>query len=299
MEAALMLLIVCLLVVILYLLVRGFLFRKNLRSFTREVKSLKDGCYMQPIKVDCYDKDIVSLANALNEHIEDERELMLKYLNDKKELSNIISGVSHDFRTPLTASLGYLQMLSKSKTLSDDEREYLSIAIDKNNYVKALSDDFFEISKHGDSTNIDFEPERINISNLLSECLLEQYTWIEQSSLRTEIDIKDAIFINSDSHALRRIIQNLFTNAQKYSLSYLGVKLYEGDGKAVLQVYNDSEETASIDTEKIFEAFYRSESRSKPGSGLGLYICRRLAKRIGASIYAEKNNNEIKFTVII
>lgn len=299
MKIAIILTTVCLLVIIFFLLQRLHLIKRNLKSFTKEVKSLNDDSYKQPIKVESYDKEIVSLANALNEHIENERKLMLKYLSDKRELSNIVSGISHDFRTPLTASLGYLQMIQKSGELSSEAGEYLSIAIEKNIYLKELSDDFFEISKYDSNCNDETELEEVNISNLITEQLLYQYEWIEKQRIKTEIDIQDAIVIHSDTHLLTRIIQNLFTNANKYTNTYLGVKLYTKNSRTILEIYNDATDTNAIDTDKMFDAFYRSASRSKSGSGLGLYICKRLAQQLGAQISANKNGNEIKLTLVI
>ena len=52
----------------------------------------------------------------------------------------VISGISHDFRTPLTASLGYLQMIEKTGELSPQNAKYLAVAIQKNQYLKELSD---------------------------------------------------------------------------------------------------------------------------------------------------------------
>ena len=75
-----------------------------------------------------FDKDIVKLAVKVNEHTDIQRKLGNDYEQSKKQLSTVISGISHDFRTPLTASLGYLQMIEKSGALSEKNAEYLAVA---------------------------------------------------------------------------------------------------------------------------------------------------------------------------
>ncbi len=295
-TTALIAVIVCLIALIIWLLYRLFSFKSAVKEYTKEIEKLNDDSYKQPFKVDFYDKDIVGLANVLNAHIERERELHNKNEQNKKELSNIISGISHDFRTPLTASLGYLQMIEKSNSLSDEQAEYLSVAISKNNYLKELSDDFFEISKL-DKTQQELEIESVNLSNMFSELTLQQHQWISEQDIDISIDIPDGIIVNSNAHALQRIIENLYSNTKKYAVSYLGAKLSQDNGTVTLCVYNDTEEIDSIDESLIFEPFHRSNSRTKSGSGLGLYICKILIGKLGGKIYAEKHGNELKIII--
>lgn len=295
-TTALIAVIVCLLALIIWLLYRLFSFKSAVKEYTKEIEKLNDDSYKQPLKVDFYDKDIVGLANVLNAHIEQERELHNKNEQNRKELSNIISGISHDFRTPLTASLGYLQMIEKSDSLSDEQAEYLSVAISKNNYLKELSDDFFEISKL-DKTQQELEIESVNLSNMFSELTLQQHQWINEQGIDISIDIPDGIIVSSNSHALQRIIENLYSNTKKYAVSYLGAKLSQENGTVTLCVYNDTEEIDAIDESLIFEPFHRSNSRTKSGSGLGLYVCKILIGKLGGKIYAEKHRNELKIII--
>ena len=61
-------------------------------------------------------------------------------------MKNVIAGISHDFRTPLTAVKGYLQLMKKGGRIDDRDMEYLDIAIAKTEYLRVLSDAFFEVS---------------------------------------------------------------------------------------------------------------------------------------------------------
>ena len=122
---------VCLLVILSVLFWKYLSLKKNIRHFSQELEKLKNSDYKQPVKVTDFDRDLVELAVKVNEHTDIQRQLGVEYENSRKQLGTVISGISHDFRTPLTASLGYLQMIEKSGELSDKNAEYLAIVMHK------------------------------------------------------------------------------------------------------------------------------------------------------------------------
>lgn len=293
MDTILIILCVCLLLLCAWLIIWRIWFKRQLRRFAAEVKKRENADYEQPVKLDSFDKDIVALAVAINRHVDIQRALAVSYNADKKRLSEIVSGISHDFRTPLTAALGYLQMIEKSGVFADSESsqnaEYLEIAIQKNEYLKLLSDDFFEISKL-ESGNQPPETESVNISNLLSEIVLQQYGWIEENSITTSFEIGEGIIVESNAHALGRIFDNLFSNAQKYAKTRLAVVLKKDNDSVILTVANDIEDMSELDVERVFQLFYRGCSRSKSGSGLGLYVVKCLCDSLGVTTEASIEN---------
>ena len=147
MEILLGIICVCLFVILAVLFWKYISLKRNIRRFSQELEKLKDSDYRQPVKVTDFDRDLVELAVKVNEHTDIQRQLGVEYEERQKQLGTVISGISHDFRTPLTASLGYLQMIEKSGELSGKNAEYLGIAVAKNQYLKALSDEFFELTK--------------------------------------------------------------------------------------------------------------------------------------------------------
>lgn len=200
----------------------------------------------------------------------------------------MISGISHDFRTPLTAALGYLQMLEKSNELSAKNMEYLSIAIQKNKYLKELSDDFFELTKLENSIEV-LDMEKVNLSNLVTDFVLEQHEWIKKRKISTEFEIEDGIIIETSVHCMTRMLSNLMSNARKYTVSCFGVTLKNDEKSIVLRVFNKLQDRNSVDIDKVFEPFYRIDSRTNNGAGLGLYVVRILAEKLGISVNADLN----------
>ena len=289
---------VCLLVILCVLLWKYISLKKNIRHFSQELEKLKDSDYRQPVKVTDFDRDLVELAVKVNEHTDIQRQLGVEYEERKKQLGTVISGISHDFRTPLTASLGYLQMIEKSGELSDKNAEYLAIAMQKNRYLKELSDEFFELTKVENGKE-ELNLEEVNLSNLLTETVLEQHSWIAERNIITDFDIDDGILIHTDLHCLTRILNNLMSNAQKYTADSFGVMLKQDGDRVILCVSNSIADSAALHIDRVFEPFYRMDARTAGGSGLGLYVVKLLCDRLGWSVKAELNDNVFTATILI
>lgn len=289
---------VCLLIILIVLLWKYVSLKRNIRRFSQELEKLKDSDYRQPVKVTDFDKDLAELAVKVNAHTDIQRQLGVEYEKRKKQLGTVISGISHDFRTPLTASLGYLQMIEKSGKLSDKNAEYLGIAMQKNKYLKELSDEFFELTKIENGKE-KLNLEEINLSNVLTETVLEQHSWIAERSIATVVEIADGIMIQADVHCLTRILSNLMSNAQKYTADSFGVTLKQDSERVMLHVSNTLADCSSLDIDRVFEPFYRMDARTAGSSGLGLYVVKMLCDRLGWRVGAELNDNVFTVSVII
>ncbi len=297
MDTVFVAVIVCLSLFLLVMLVKYITLKKQLRSFISQVEKRRDIEYGSPIKVENFDRDIVELAVKLNEHTDIQRVLDVEYKQSREQLNNIISGISHDFRTPLTASMGYLQMIEKSGELSEKYAEYLTVALQKNKYLKELSDEFFELSKL-ENSNEAIVTEKINLSNLLTDIIMEQYNWVEKRGITPSFEISDGIVIESSLVYIMRIAENLFSNAEKYAFRRLDVRLNETDSGAVLVVCNDVEDENCIDFDRIFEPFYKASSRTHSGSGLGLYVVKFLSEKLGFRLNSYFDEHK-RFTIEI
>ena len=267
------------------LAVLHFQMKSQLRSFAQRIRKRKDREVTQPLNVELFDKDIVELAVALNEYTDEQKELLLQLERDREKLKYVIAGISHDFRTPLTAAYGYLQMVKKSGELSERSLEHLDISMEKTLYLKELSDEFFEMSAlEADMGGV--ELTQVPVDKLLQECLLGQYEWIESRKLRTEFDIPEqSVCVLSNEHYLKRILENIFSNMKKYAREFVGVKLVAMDGCVEIIASNDTG-CVEIEQEKVFEPFYRGKSRHLEGSGLGLYVVKCLAETMGYEVQA-------------
>lgn len=279
-----------LLLVAAVLFVRLFQYKKQLRSFAARLVERKSADMNQPVTVDYFDKDVVALADALNEYTDLIKQQTANLEGDRRQLKQVIAGISHDFRTPLTAAKGYMQMIEKSGQLDEKNAEYMQIAIEKTNYLKELSDTFFEVSAIEANTE-PVQLEVVHLTNLLSELVMGQYEWIQERKLDTDFQIPEKdIIIESNAKLLSRIIENLFSNAKKYAVSRLQFTLTQSDDGFVITMSNDMEVSEDFDISRVFEAFYRETARHSEGTGLGLYIVKCLADKLGMTVSADTQN---------
>lgn len=292
MEIILGIICVCLVVFFSVVLWKLISLKCNIRHFFQELERHKDTGYRQPVKITDFDKELIALAVKINEYADIQHQLSEEYEQRKKKLDTVISGISHDFRTPLTASLGYLQMIEKTGELSPQNAKYLAVAIQKNQYLKELSDEFFELTKM-DSNQEKLHLEAINVSNLLTEMLLEQYGWIEERNICAKFNIQDGIITQIDLHLFERILNNLLSNAKKYTANDFFVSLRENGESVLLCVNNSLSNVESVDIDRVFEPFYRMDARTAGGSGLGLYVVKLCCDRLGWNVRAELKEDNI------
>ncbi len=271
------------------LLVRLYQYKRQLRSFIKRINERKSANMNQPVTVEYFDKDILALADALNEYTDMVKKQMLNLEQDRRQLKNVIAGISHDFRTPLTAAKGYMQMIDKNGVLDERNQEYLAIAMDKTEYLKTLSDAFFEVSAiEANTEQVIMEP--VHMTNFLSEQIMSQYDWIKESGLDAVFHVPEQdIVVISNMQFLGRIFENLFSNARKYAVSKLSLTMKVEEKRVMISMKNDMMHSDDFDAQRVFEAFYREASRHSEGTGLGLYVVKCLADKLGHKVWAESD----------
>lgn len=296
------------------LAVRLHQYKRQIKIFAEKTGARVEFDMNAPVSVDYFSKEITDLANALNAYTDKAKKYNLDLVKEQQRLKNVMAGISHDFRTPLTAARGYLQLLDKKGAIGTDERKYYNIIIEKMDYLAMLSDAFFSVSKI-EAGGEDIELHRVNITNLLTETLLGQYPWIEENGIRLTADIPEQdIYVMSNEDCLMRIFNNIFSNARKYAETSLSISLKQADpedknntsdknnkynkNNYILTFENDMELRDEIDSGRVLEAFYRGSSRTSEGSGLGLYIVEQLAVRMNHRVEVEINKNIFKMILI-
>lgn len=296
------------------LAVRLHQYKRQIKIFAEKTGARVEFDMNAPVSVDYFSKEITDLANALNAYTDKAKKYNLDLVKEQQRLKNVMAGISHDFRTPLTAARGYLQLLDKKGAIGTDERKYYNIIIEKMDYLAMLSDAFFSVSKI-EAGGEDIELHRVNINNLLTETLLGQYPWIEENGIRLTADIPEQdIYVMSNEDCLMRIFNNIFSNARKYAETSLSISLKQADpedknntsdknnkynkNNYILTFENDMELRDEIYSGRVLEAFYRGSSRTSEGSGLGLYIVEQLAVRMNHRVEVEINKNIFKIILI-
>ncbi len=307
----------------LIFLVRWLGLRRELIQFREQISEIRTTDREQPVKVASFGAPSVELAQEINLLVQELRTAAKRSADEEQRVRTIMAGVSHDFRTPLTAADGYLQLveemlgklvpqapeISRSSEVSDSPmdplllsdlqeiRDYLRIVSERVKYLRSLSDEFFEVTYLDAGNEIPLSAVRLD--SLLSEVLLGQYRWIEAGNLRAEIHIPEIqMTVSADRHYLERILENLFSNARKYARSFLEISVDASpDDHIIFAMRNDVDQNLRIDAEHLFEPFYRAKGRTGQGTGLGLYVVKELAEAMHFQVEGNISEDVFELTV--
>ena len=276
--------IIVLIILVLFLLVRLILIKKELRRVTT---AMKDNPGHEQMNMDFVDRDLQKMIAEVNNLYAEILKICAESKADENKLKESVSVISHDMRTPLTSIIGYLQVAVRSDD-NDEIKDSVRIALERARYLNELVNDFFELSLI-ESDQVDIRIESVNLSGIICEEILAESPQIDRKGLEPVFAQQDKDFyVKADAQKLTRVIQNLISNAVKYSGHRLEFTIEEcGDGTTVLKIITDASE--KIDTDKIFDRFYQNDSsRTKGGVGLGLYICRSFVEMMDGSISAKQ-----------
>ncbi|WP_144027327.1 sensor histidine kinase [Paenibacillus selenitireducens] len=273
---------------------------RRLDDISMGLKEITDGELTHHIQVKASDElgDVASQINfmtaRLRASIEEERAAM-------KAKNDLITGVSHDLRTPLTSIIGFLQYIEDDRYKDEVEFRYItSIVYDKSISLKKLIDDLFEYTRIT-SNEIPLQFERIDLNPLLQQLAEEFVPVLEQAGMRYRIQTTDTpVMMKADAGELIRVYDNLLSNAVRYGSGgqVIDITVIEKDGQATVSVKNYGEPIPARDLPHVFERFYRvDKSRSKDtgGSGLGLAISKSIVEIHGGTISVTSSKKQTEF----
>ena len=214
------------------------------------------------------------MASKLKDAREEERKL-------EKAKNDLIANISHDLRTPLTSTLGYLELIRKTDTNREENlSRYVDIALRKCKELKVLIDKLFEYSKlnNVDSTTV---KSNISIGELLEQVIMGFMPALKEAGMEYRLFFSDdKLIVNADPMLLIRVFDNLISNAINYGKKgkYLDIELSKAEGEAVVKVINYGNPISKEDLPFLFERYYQAKTNAprKGSSGLGLAIVKRI-----------------------
>ncbi|THU00315.1 PAS domain-containing sensor histidine kinase [Lampropedia puyangensis] len=199
-------------------------------------------------------------------------------------MGRMSAAVAHEIRNPLTAIIQANTLLAED--LNDPGTQRLTRMIEHNaDRLRRIAEDILDVARVQRQTDVAEHVETLPLDAWTAECI---HDWSQQDPLRRlvlqHLTAKE-VSVGFDRDHLRRILVNLLDNAMRYKGPHpdsLQVTTRLGaNGQALLTVWSDGAPLEKSVEQHLFEPFFSSESRS---SGLGLFLCRELCERHGASI---------------
>ncbi|EHI98168.1 MULTISPECIES: HAMP domain-containing sensor histidine kinase [unclassified Clostridium] len=233
--------------------------------------------------------------NKMRIRLQESIDMQLKYEQNRKEL---VAGISHDLRTPLTTIKGYSKGLKDGIANTDEKRwRYYEVLYNKACDMDMLVDKLFFFSKL-DTGKFPFNFENINCNKFFYDFFKNAAVEFKGSgiNLSYKSTCHDDIIINMDFEEIRRVLMNVLENSAKYKVEEYGsvdITIDEKEDSIVLKIKDDGPGVLEENLPRLFNSFYRedpSRANSSEGSGLGLSICEYIVKAHKGTITARNMN---------
>lgn len=237
--------------------------------------------------------ELTSIQSGFRKAVNEE----VRSRNMKTEL---ITNVSHDLKTPLTAIITYVDLLKKEDITEEERRGYIDTLDKKSQRLKVLIEDLFEVSK-ASTDNIVMNFEDVDLVSLIKQVRLENEDKITESTLDFRWKLpEEKCVLSLDPQRTFRVIDNLVQNILKYSMPYsrVYIDMKAADGEVIISFKNMSAAEMNFSPEEITERFVRGDlSRNTEGSGLGLAIAQSFTELQNGIFKVETDGDLFKVTI--
>ncbi len=236
-------------------------------------------------------------VNLLRENMEHQKQRELELHKSRKTL---LLSLSHDIKTPLAAIKLYAGALSR-ELYSDREkqREIAGCIKEKADEIDSYVSQIISASRE-DFLNFEVDMDEFYLSALMSS--IKEYYSEKLALIKTEFSVGEFsdCLIRGDIDRSIEIVQNIMENAIKYGDGRaVKITVFEEDGCVLVEIENSGCTLSEAELPHIFESFWRGANSGKvEGSGLGLYICRQLIGKMGGEIFARRDGDFMRVTVV-
>lgn len=258
-----------------------------LRAVCKYFKALDEIIYASsqhidvPMAIDTLPQSLKILADSMKYTNAELQNAITKAVKDERLRAELITNVSHDLKTPLTSIITYVDLLKNCDIADPKAQEYIHVLDDKGAKLKRLIDDLIEASKVT-SGNVSVNLAPMNLSELCLQSTVDVQQDFDKNNLNLVVKQGEKpVTVTADGAKTFRVIENLLSNARKYSArgSRVYVSVYEQGGKGIFEIKNISAQPLDITPAELTERFVRGDkSRTAEGNGLGLSIAKELCK---------------------
>jgi len=291
--------------IVVFIIVNSVVQRSNLQNIInpiinlkRETENLKNGDLETAISDDGYGevRELGRAVEQLRIKLKDSLFYQKKFDENRKFL---ISSISHDLKTPVTAVRGYIDgVLEGVADTEEKKKEYLQKAVERTKVINTIINDLLLYSKL-DMNQISFQTEKVDIVKYIEYCVEDNLMQFERENKQICIENErtEKRYVNIDSERFMRVVQNVVDNARKNieeGEGRLTIKLRETNSAIILEFKDNGTGIKQEDLPHIFDRFYRADTARKVegSSGLGLAIAKQIVEGLGGRIWAISKEGE-------
>ncbi len=223
--------------------------------------------------------------------------LVLQDITEHENLNNMrkefVANVSHELKTPITTVKSYVETLLDG-AIEDKEiaTQFLTVINDESDRMARLVKDLLQLSQL-DHKKVSFNFIQFDLDNLIKGIIKKLEISFKEKNHILKLGLyEDNILIHGDKDKIEQVVQNILTNAIKYTPEYgvIGVYLKKDKENVLIEIMDNGIGIPKEDIPRIFERFYRvdkARSREMGGTGLGLSIAKHIIEEHGGDIFVE------------
>lgn len=221
-------------------------------------------------------------------------------IENEKKNKELVSNISHDLKTPITAIKGYVEGIMDGVADTPEKMDkYIHTIYNKANDMDRLINELTLYS--GISSNrIPYNFHRINVREYFNDCIEEVGLELESQNIELNYDnlVDEETKIIADPEQLKRVINNIISNSIKYidkEKGIIEIRILDQIDSVRIEIEDNGKGISQKDLPQIFERFYRTDSSrnsTKGGSGIGLSIVKKIVEDHGGYIWATSKENE-------
>lgn len=272
--------LICFIVIMLTLIRKKISY---IRTLENEIKILEGGDLNYNITIDGND-ELSSLAESINEMRKSFIERLQNEDEAKSANSELITAISHDLRTPLTALLGYLDIIEYKKyKTTENLMQYIHNSREKAYQIKSLSDKLFEYFLVFNKKS-DLDLETFNVTEILNQLFQEELFMLNDENFTFDFtSCNTTACLDMNLISIKRVFDNVFSNILKYAdkSKPINIRYYIKDQNLIIIIQNKI-------TKKL---------KSVSSTGIGLKTCTKIIEMHKGKLYAKKTNDAFTITI--
>ncbi len=268
---------------------------KKLREATRNIK---DGNLDFTLEVHRDDTigELCADFEEMRKRLKDSAEEKLEYDKESKEL---ISNISHDLKTPITAIKGYVEGIMDGVADTPEKMDkYIRTIYNKTNDMDKLINELTFYSKI-DTNRIPYTFHRINVASYFSDCIEEVSLELEAKNIKLQYFnyVDSDVKVIADAEQIKRVINNIISNSIKYmdkDNGVINIRIKDVGDFIQVEIEDNGKGIGVKELPYIFDRFYRtdaSRNSKQGGSGIGLSIVKKIIEDHGGKIWANSKEN--------
>ena len=247
----------------------------------------------------------VSNQKKLEEELKDSYEELKLTYSKLQELykikDNFLSSISHELRTPLTSVMGYTELMLE-ENLTQKQRHKIEIIFRNSKRLYRLIRSLLD-TQIIDSSDLQLTREKIVINELITGVVEDMKNIAVSKNIPITIDIPDFLIVEGDNERLIEVFSNIVENAIKFTIAgEIIIKGEMNNGKVHIAISDTGIGIPEDKLEKIFDRFYQVDSSDKRkfgGTGLGLWISKKIIDAHNGRIWAESKNRGSTFHILL